>query len=169
MLRFFCKHPRALIPTPSRLFMPPKSPCTEIPIQNANISTLDPHNFFLAWSHCTKFKKPLFRSEFSLGLKPWTIISLCKFGQKISTPPLGGGWRGTNGKHRTVEGLVRRLQAGQGPHETLRREREGQTQQRAFSSEVDAGRLPLHPSSPRGGQSSHFAGSDGGCLWGRTF
>jgi hypothetical protein len=29
--------------------MPPKSPCTEIPIQNANISTLDPHNCFFGF------------------------------------------------------------------------------------------------------------------------
>ena len=86
MLRFDCNYPRVLIHTLSCLFLRTKCPCTEFPSRNAKISTLDPNNFFLAGFYCTKFKKPLFRPEFSLGLKRWTIISLCKFGQKISTP-----------------------------------------------------------------------------------
>ena len=37
VLRIDSSPPRALIPTPSCLFMPTKCPCTEIPSQNPNL------------------------------------------------------------------------------------------------------------------------------------
>ena len=86
MLRFYCNHLRALIPTPSWFFMPPKSPCTEIPIQNANISTLDPHNFFSAGFCCTKFWESLFLPDSNLELKRWALYYLRNSGQKSCSP-----------------------------------------------------------------------------------
>ncbi len=55
MLRFYYNHSRALTSTPSYRFMPTKITCTVITSRNANISTLDPHNSFLADFLATKF------------------------------------------------------------------------------------------------------------------
>ena len=87
MLRFYCNHSRVLIPTPSCLFMPPKCPCTEIPSRNAKISTLDPHNFFLAMFCGTKFKETLFLRKMNLVLKGWALLLPLQFWPKCLLPP----------------------------------------------------------------------------------
>ena len=66
--------------------MSQKLPCTEIPIQNANISTLDPHNFFSAGFCCTKFWESFFLPESNLELKRWALYYLRNFGQKSCSP-----------------------------------------------------------------------------------
>ncbi len=49
MSRFYCDHPRALIPTPPCVFRSTKNSWTDFPSQNAKNSTLDPKNLFLGW------------------------------------------------------------------------------------------------------------------------
>jgi hypothetical protein len=67
--------------------MPPKCPCTEIPSRNAKISTLDPHNFFLAMFCGTKFKETLFLRKMNLVLKGWALLLPLQFWPKCLLPP----------------------------------------------------------------------------------